>query len=1520
MTLKTNLDQSPYHADYNEIKNYHMVLFQPGVAVQTRELNNLQLMLQKQIERFGDNILVRGTIVDGCNFLHYNPAPYIKINDLQSDGISAAVPSSYVNLNIRSYNTGLEGYVQGYVDGFEADDPDLKTLYVNYINSGDSGAQTAFISGETLEVFDYQRSVRDFTITNGGLGFSNSDSVIVTSSIVVNVTSGSFSNGDFINDGGTANVEIVGIDTTTLANTGQEIWKVKPRDADLTNSSVTSTAWTIANNASIADSGASATGTVEKVIGSGLEASIITNSIGRITSITPTANGSGYTTIPSITVKSDNNTTGVGALDVTAKNYHANVVVGTVSAAVGNGYAFGVTEGVIYQKGYFQRVDSQRVVVEKYNQSPNAISVGFQTTESIITSDIDTTLRDNSTGTPNPLAPGADRLKLTPTLVAVAANSVNDDPEFFTLVQFSEGRPFKQNKTTQYNKINDEMARRTKDESGNYVIDKFIVSTSSPSNSEVEANTFTVKVDPGTAYVDGYRVRTEATYSQDLSRTTQTRQTSQNISLNYGNYVVVDNVVGLFQFSTGDTITLYDTATDYLSNTELVEAGSISPSGSSIGTARIRSMVPVNNISPENSQLGAASAQYRLYLFDINMSSGRNFGDARGVYYNGASHDGIADVVTVTSGTTNAAVAELADRQRNKLVFYSGVQSIHNANAITYTYRTVNQQQTISNNGVLTYNISAASDEFFQTTGSMSNAELRKVYVAPLVTDLVAADNLTGTVNYGTGANTITGTGTAFQDELVAGDYVSVFANSTGGSQLHQVTKVVNSTSVQLDRNGDYANTVAVLRRTFPKYVPIPFGEREGLTGSIDGTKQIMTLSMDYENANDFNIGLATAQTSALGVNIDRTTADRKTKTPQRTKFVKIRLANNAGGADGPWCLGVPDVFRMRNVYTHTDSTVNTDSQSIKNQFYIDHNQNANYYGLSYLYTKPRNNLSLDSANDWLLVEFDYYTSSGSGGFFDAISYVSANTTERIAVDSANLASLGSNVHSFEIPQLVTDGGENYDMINQFDFRPLVETTATPAANAASAPVNPAVTESFGNTADPTNDKKFPLPDSIMTASISQYLSRIDSIFLDRTGGFSIVSGRPGSNTLNTAPPDVPEGALKLTDLFIPPYPNAPIEKSEQFKEIINTKVANIRMPFHRFEERTIERVKSYNTSTQFVQPKGYTMEEIGKLEKRIADLEYYMGLSLLESDLKDRIIPSSSNPNLNRFKFGFAVDDFSDYDRLDTANPRFNAMIELDDLVPPKLQWVSFFSNPPGGEYIEETLLEQTNSSDPSDAVDPQCLPNTQIANTFGFRTKFAINEVGNTVSSYVDNYTLTLAGGASEVSPGVIEFVNSAATVYYYAYDKNIKVEIYQGTTLLASTANGAALSAAEKVKVVSDETSQWFNDEYATYGIDTTVSTDYANYMGKIEFTHNPNLGRNYTIRTYKGAGSYRWRLLAEYPIDRSTVGCPPPPPGEPGAPGAPGAPGSPGAPSVTAVVRRFADWTDSSSADDGGGGEP
>ena len=46
MGLQTDLNLAPYYDDYDETKDFYRILFRPGVAVQVRELNQLQSIIQ----------------------------------------------------------------------------------------------------------------------------------------------------------------------------------------------------------------------------------------------------------------------------------------------------------------------------------------------------------------------------------------------------------------------------------------------------------------------------------------------------------------------------------------------------------------------------------------------------------------------------------------------------------------------------------------------------------------------------------------------------------------------------------------------------------------------------------------------------------------------------------------------------------------------------------------------------------------------------------------------------------------------------------------------------------------------------------------------------------------------------------------------------------------------------------------------------------------------------------------------------------------------------------------------------------------------------------------------------------------------------------------------------------------------------------------------------------------------------------------------------------------------------------
>ena len=54
VTISTDLNVDPYYDDFNESKNFHRILFRPGLAVQARELTQIQSILQHAI-RSGAN-------------------------------------------------------------------------------------------------------------------------------------------------------------------------------------------------------------------------------------------------------------------------------------------------------------------------------------------------------------------------------------------------------------------------------------------------------------------------------------------------------------------------------------------------------------------------------------------------------------------------------------------------------------------------------------------------------------------------------------------------------------------------------------------------------------------------------------------------------------------------------------------------------------------------------------------------------------------------------------------------------------------------------------------------------------------------------------------------------------------------------------------------------------------------------------------------------------------------------------------------------------------------------------------------------------------------------------------------------------------------------------------------------------------------------------------------------------------------------------------------------------------------
>jgi len=61
--MSNQFPTSPYFDTYNAEENFKKVLFRPGVAVQTRELNTLQSILQGQTEALSNHLFKEGAMV-----------------------------------------------------------------------------------------------------------------------------------------------------------------------------------------------------------------------------------------------------------------------------------------------------------------------------------------------------------------------------------------------------------------------------------------------------------------------------------------------------------------------------------------------------------------------------------------------------------------------------------------------------------------------------------------------------------------------------------------------------------------------------------------------------------------------------------------------------------------------------------------------------------------------------------------------------------------------------------------------------------------------------------------------------------------------------------------------------------------------------------------------------------------------------------------------------------------------------------------------------------------------------------------------------------------------------------------------------------------------------------------------------------------------------------------------------------------------------------------------------------------
>jgi len=1196
MPQETNLNRTPYFDDFDSNKDFHKVLFKPGYSVQARELTTLQSILQNQIEKFGNHFFKEGArVIPGSITYSLNYR-------------SVQIEQEFLGLPLSLYQDKLVGkQIKGSVSGVIAtvtnievnSDTNNVILYINYENSGTNFVDNIFKDGENL-----------ITLSDITFGLSN-------------------------------------------------------------------------------------------IIASGEEFGKVINS----------------------------NSTNIG------------------SAAF-------ISEGVYFIRGYFVRVASQTLVLDRFSNTPT-YRVGLFINEEIVTASQDESLYDNSRGFSNYTAPGADRLKISTTLSKKQIDNFEDE-NFIELLRLNSGTLEKIVDKTQYNIIAEELARRTYDESGDYYITPFSVILKNTLNDRISNeglyfenqltkngnvpsdDLFTYKVSPGKAYIRGFEVTKDNQSFIDIEKPRETaRVEREGISFNAGPSIFVNNVLG--QPSVGiATTSILSLRSSRIGSTKT------SPSGSEIGVARAYDFNLVTSTG--------ITTTYQLRLYDVQtyttVGLSTNISLDASSLIEGRTSGARGYVKNAVSNSTNVTLYNVVGK-------FAKDEGINVSGIGTYGHfiRTTRDYKLSDVNSIYSYRSTATSDAGFNSD------VLLDLEVPPTLNILNAATNVTipsftiSASDPDTGICTVTSTTTNFIGVATVGNIISytrpgfstityntISSISASGRTLglSSVTSVpgicdgqtTTSTITTSDlairaskiqnvsdpsfttklsklnvKTIDTENTDVVLKRQYniatfsanvitapsldTDFIYQPFSVEGYSLCYSDGKVEPLTsdkfiFTNGFKNLEIRNLSVASGSNVTLIVSLKKSKVKEKIKKLNKANTLVVnRSINSASGTgvttlndgltystvygtriqDSEISLNVPDVVRILGIFESSDTT------------------DPDLPVLSFVaasLTGPNN-----SANDVLIGEKVIGSSS------NAVAIVVSKSTLSVEIVYLNTSTFapGETV-SFEdskitgICSLVTSGDKNifsYYVLdngqrsNYYDYGRIIKKSATfnpskkikivfqnyeidssdsgdvytvdsypieeyskistlngtrlsdlidirPRVSAynTSSSLSPFEFSARNFSAIGQSSSYQLAPNQTFITSFEYYLPRIDKLFLSKEGNFQLQKGVASDRP--SAPKD-PDGMLEVATIVLPAY-------------LFNVNDAKLTYASH----------------------KRYRMQDISRLESRIANLEYYTQLSLLEVATDSLSIKTNG---LDRFKCGFFVDNFKSHAAHDVSNPIFKSSID---------------------------------------------------------------------------------------------------------------------------------------------------------------------------------------------------------------------------------------------------------------------
>ena len=500
------------------------------------------------------------------------------------------------------------------------------------------------------------------------------------------------------------------------------------------------------------------------------------------------------------------NSSGTPAKDYASKNDFE--ILAATDVPTGRASLAEISEGILFVRGFFTKVDKQTILLEKYSGAPS-YRIGINIVETLVSSAADKSLEDNASGTSNENAVGADRLKFDLTLGKHTLDSVLGT-SFVELSRVNAGVITLKIDKTRYAEIENTLARRTFDANGDFVVTQFTASLREhlddgenlgfyTKNNGGDEGRFAFMVAPGKAYVRGYEIDKVGTTTLSIQKARTTESLSGvSAPIRLGNKLRVYNTHGLPEFGneTGnDTIDPHNPSLLYaglVSSLGITDTdGALPTAADNIGTCRIRNVDHVSGV--DTNAVYGTDAIFNLYLFDIKMFT-KLTGTIANTFLAG-------DKVT---GSVSGATAIVHHVEGSNLFVHDVQGAFRIDDNISAEGAGSTATLTSTNTAPRTYNIDRA-----RSVAQKPNTAAREIFTADVLLDL---DNvLSGTVTFTAGSQAVSGFATQFVKELKEGDQI---LDQKGN--INTVASVTSETALTLVSNsgsGTTASGNAIRRR-----------------------------------------------------------------------------------------------------------------------------------------------------------------------------------------------------------------------------------------------------------------------------------------------------------------------------------------------------------------------------------------------------------------------------------------------------------------------------------------------------------------------------------------------------------------------------------------------------------------------------------------------------------------------------------------------------------------------------------